>query len=92
VPLEKPDAARGKEKGGVVVQAGAFKDREKAETRRKKMEKAGFSVRLSRSGKDGESGLYLVLAGPYPDRESARGAVSRLKSEQKIDAILQQKD
>ena len=94
VPLEKapPEASKAKPgaapaDGGILVQAGAFRDREKAESRRKKMEKAGFPVRISRGGKG--AGLYLVVAGPYPDRDAARGAVARLKSEHKIDAIIQ---
>lgn len=97
VPLEKPSpkaaeakGARSSEKqeGAYTIQAGAFKDKEKAESRRKIMEKAGFPVRLARSGQGGKEGLYVVVAGPYSDRESARSAVSRLKSQHKIDAIL----
>lgn len=97
VPLVKPSpksadekAARsaGKPEVAYTIQAGAFKDREKAESRRKLMEKAGFSVRLTRSGPGGNEGLYVVVAGPFPDRESARSAISRLKAQHKIDAIL----
>ncbi len=95
VPLEKPKSAEAvkapkadERKGeGVMIQAGAFKDKEKAETRRKKIEKAGYSVRLSRAGKGGKDGLFLVLAGPFPNKESARNAINKLKSELKIDAI-----
>lgn len=97
VPLEKPSpkaaggqAARSPEKqeGAYTIQAGAFKDKEKAESRKKLMEKAGFSVRLTRSGQSRNEGLYVVVAGPFSDRESARSAISRLKSQHKIDAIL----
>jgi cell division protein FtsN len=97
VPLEKPSqkapdakSAKGADKreGGFTIQAGAFKDKDKAESRKAVMEKAGFSVRIARSGNGGKDGLYVVVAGPYSDRESARGAISRLKSEHKIDAIL----
>lgn len=95
VPLEKPKAKAGQGKGkevavesGVSIQAGAFKDRGKAESRLEAMRKAGYSVRLGRSGKNGKEGLHLVIAGPFPDRESARGAILKLKSELKIDAIL----
>jgi cell division protein FtsN len=97
VPLEKPspkqangkaDGSSGKKEGAFTIQAGAFKDKDKAESRMKVMEKAGFSVRLTRSGKGGSEGLYVVVAGPFSDRESARSAISRLKSQHKIDAIL----
>jgi cell division septation protein DedD len=97
VPLEKPkprpEAVKspksdGSPGAGVMVQAGAFKDKAKAEARRKQMEKAGYSVHQARSGKDGKEGLFLVIAGPYPDRDAARSAINKLKSELKIDAIV----
>ncbi len=96
VPLEKPKSVpdsgksakpENRKNDGVLIQAGAFKDKEKAETRRKKMEKAGYSVRIARSGKDGKEGLFLVVAGPFPDKETARNAIQKLKTEMKIDAI-----
>jgi hypothetical protein len=97
VPVEPPSSKAAKvaaekegapKEGGVHVQAGAFKDREKAEARLKSVEKAGFKARVARSGKDGKSGLYLVVTGPFRDREKAKKAIDKLKTDHKIDAIL----
>jgi cell division septation protein DedD len=97
VPVDKPREKSGPAKGvpppakkstGTLIQAGAFKDKEKADVRLKKVEQAGCKAHLGRSGKDGKSGLYVVLAGPYAEKDAARKAISKLKAEQKIDAII----
>jgi cell division septation protein DedD len=73
-----------------VVQAGAFRDKAAAEVFRKRLEKAGYAVRVVRKTGKSREGVFRVLAGPYPDGEAARKAVRRLKDEMKIDAFLLQ--
>jgi cell division septation protein DedD len=73
-----------------VVQAGAFRDNAAAEAFRKRLEKAGYAVRVVRKKGKSREGVFRVLAGPYPDGEAARKAVRRLKDEMKIDAFLLQ--
>ena len=86
-PVVKPEPA-GLKNGGVMIHAGAFKDAEKAEARLKKIVAGGYKAHLGRGGKGGTDGLYLVIAGPFPDRDAAGRAISKLKSEQKIDAVI----
>jgi cell division protein FtsN len=72
------------------VQAGSFRDRKAAETFRKRLDKAGYAVRIVPAAKKDRGVIYRVVAGPYPDAEAARKAVRRLKNEMKIDAFLTQ--
>ncbi len=71
-----------------IVQAGSFRDKGKAESFRKRLVQAGFAVRLVRgTGKNREK-YYRVLVGPYAEREAARKAVEKLKSEMQVEARL----
>jgi cell division protein FtsN len=72
------------------VQAGAFRDKAAAEAFRKRLETAGYAVRVVRKTGKSRGGVFRVLAGPYPDGAAARKAVRRLKDEMKIDAFLLQ--
>lgn len=73
---------------GFLVQIGAFRDKGIAESYRRKMEKAGFPVKTVKgTGKTGET-LYRVFVGPYAEKDAARRARKRIKSEMKIDAFL----
>jgi cell division protein FtsN len=71
-----------------VVQAGAFRDRGAAETQRKKLGKAGYPVRIVQDARKNRQRYFRVLVGPYPDGESAKKAVRKLKNEMKIEAFL----
>lgn len=100
VPLVRPAPKRAVGSGGTaagpsgvrkhVVQAGAFRDKATAEARRKKLERAGYAVRVVRSMKKNREEIFRVLVGPYPDGEAAGRAVGRIKGEMKIDAFLLQ--
>ncbi|HSL91523.1 MAG TPA: SPOR domain-containing protein [Candidatus Limnocylindrales bacterium] len=100
VPLMKPTkkdhaASRGTAAAGsgartYAVQAGSFRDRKSAEACRKRLEKAGYAVRIVTAERKDRVRVFRVVAGPYPDVEAARKAVRRLKVEMKIDAFLTQ--
>ncbi len=100
VPLEratpKDNASVRKDTGGgtsaggrgYLVQIGAYRDKGIAENYRRKMEKAGFPVKTVKgTGKTGET-LYRVFVGPYAQKDAARKARKRIRSEMKIDAFL----
>jgi cell division septation protein DedD len=72
------------------VQAGSFRDRKAAEAFRKRLDKAGYAVRIVSAARKGREKIYRVVAGPYPDAEAAKKVVRRLKNEMKIDALLTQ--
>jgi rare lipoprotein A len=55
------------------VQAGAFRDRENAETLGRRLEADGFQVRNS----DGPDGVIRVRVGPFPSQDEARRAEAR---------------
>lgn len=91
VGLEKPKAPAGgaqERPRAYHIQAGAFREREKAENVLRKLEKAGIPVRIARPGNKGKDALYHVVAGPMPDRESARVALRKMKTELKLDAYI----
>jgi septal ring-binding cell division protein DamX len=71
-----------------VVQAGAFREKRTAESYRKRLDKAGYSVRVVQAARKNGEKYYRVLVGPFPDIEEARKAVRRLKDEMKIDAYM----
>lgn len=70
------------------VQAGAFRDKGTAEARRKRLEKAGYAVRIVKTARRNRESVFRVLVGPYSDGEAARKAVRRMRGEMKIDALL----
>jgi cell division protein FtsN len=70
------------------VQAGSFRDRRAAEACRKRLEKAGYAVRIVAAARKDREKIFRVVAGPFPDAEAAKKAVRKLKNEMKIDAFL----
>lgn len=71
-----------------VVQAGAFRDRGAAESCRKRLEKAGYRVRVRMpDAKTGEK-YHRVLLEPFASGGAARKAVRKLKSEMNIEAFI----
>ncbi|HZW36012.1 MAG: SPOR domain-containing protein [Deltaproteobacteria bacterium] len=84
------EAQPAKSSGGrkYVVQAGAFRDKGAAEAQRKKLGKAGYSVRVVQAARKNRQPYFRVLLGPFSDGEAAKKAVRRLKNEMKIEAFL----
>lgn len=70
------------------MQAGSFRDRRAAEACRKRLEKAGYAVRIVAAARKDREKIFRVVAGPFPDAEAAKKAVRKLKNEMKIDAFL----
>ena len=83
-----PQGAGAAEGRKFIVQAGAFRDKGAAETRRKRLEKAGYAVRIVKAARKNRESVFRVLVGPYSDGEAARKAVRRIRGEMKIDATL----
>lgn len=70
------------------VQAGAFRDRKKAEAVRGKLAADGIRATVREvSGLDGTR-FYRVMAGPFPDRDQATRTIRRIRERMQIDAIL----
>jgi cell division protein FtsN len=82
------EAARASGARKYVVQAGAFREKRTAEAYRKRLDKAGYAVRVVQASRKNGEKYYRVLVGPFPDIEAARKAVRRLKDEMKIDAYM----
>ena len=79
---------RGAGGGKYIVQAGAFRDNGAAEACRKRLEKAGYPVRVMKPEvKNGEK-YHRVLLGPFTSTGAARKAIRKLKSDFKIDAFV----
>lgn len=64
--------------GGYLLQAGAFQQEESAQARRNELAAMGLPVRVKQEALLGRT-LYLVQAGPYPDRASVAQAERRLR-------------
>lgn len=65
--------------GGYMVQAGAFQQENSALARRDELLDLGLQARVKQEALLGRT-LYLVQAGPYPDRESLGRAERLLRS------------
>ncbi|MBI5575646.1 MAG: SPOR domain-containing protein [Deltaproteobacteria bacterium] len=91
-PAQKDDAAEQKKaeagRKKYVVQAGSFREKGKAESFRKRLAKAGYSVRLAKGAGKNRERYFRVLVGPYAEREAARKAIEKLKGEMQVDARL----
>ena len=85
-----PEAEDARETGGrkYVVQAGAFQDKGAAESCRKRLEKAGYRVRVRIPDANNGEKYHRVLLEPFASSGAAQKAVRRLKSEMKIDAFI----
>jgi DedD protein len=70
------------------VQAGAFRDRNAAETVRAKLAADGIRATVREVSSQNGKRLYRVVAGPFPDRDHANRIIRRLKERMKIEAIL----
>ena len=83
-PQGKADSGRKR----YIVQAGSFREKGKAEAFRKRLAQAGYSVRLVKGTGKNRAIYYRVLVGPYTERDAAKKAVEKLKSEMQVEARL----
>jgi cell division protein FtsN len=89
-PLVKPKpSADAAVKKRFVLQAGAMKTREAAETLKGRLEREGFRARVIQVQAKGQSkGLFRVRIGPYMSKEEAVKAMKEIRAALKIDVII----
>ena len=89
-PLVKPKAAvesNGKKR--FILQAGALKSREAADSLKGRLEKEGYKARVILvPGKGGAKDLYKVRIGPHGSKEEAMKSMRDIRTALKIDVIL----
>ena len=71
-----------------MLQAGAMKTRESAESLRKRLDRRGYKAKVihATTRKSGE--VYRVRVGPFGSRDEAMKAMKAIRTEMKIDVIL----
>ena len=71
-----------------MLQAGAMKTREAAESLRKRIDRRGYKAKVihATTRKSGE--VYRVRVGPFGSRDEAMKAMKAIRTEMKIDVIL----
>ncbi len=84
-PAESAKTTRNVPSGKWMIQASAFRDRNRAVEFRNRLEKDGFPATLE-EGKPGR--MHKVLVGPYADKDAASRAARELKSAWKVNAFL----
>jgi len=91
-PLVKPKPKAHEEnrkKPKFMLQAAALKNKDAAESLRRRLEKAGYKAKVFRlKRKDRGPDLFKVRVGPHGSREEALKVMKDIKSEMKIDVIL----
>ena len=89
-PLVKPKAqgeSNGKKR--FILQAGALKNREAAESLKGRLEKEGYKARVILvPGKGTAKDLYKVRIGPHGSKEEALKSMRDIRTALKIDVIL----
>ena len=70
---------------GWIIQAGAFRDHERAERHLRDVSRVARSARI-----DSDGGLHRILIGPFGSEREARRALADLKRNQ-IDAIMRRR-
>jgi len=73
---------------GVMVQAGSFPERDKAETYLKGLYDHGYSGVVAKADLGPRGIWYRVQLGPYPDESRARKALDRLQKEMSIKGFI----
>lgn len=77
--------------GGYLVQAAAFRRSEDARALQTKLGKKGYAV-FTEEAQLGEKGVWFrVYVGPYATAGAADAAVSRLKAEEKLSALVRRR-
>ncbi|MGM0631715.1 MAG: SPOR domain-containing protein [Pseudomonadota bacterium] len=80
-----PDSGTETVADGYMIQAGAFQQQSSAESRRDQLIGLGLRTRVTKEALLGRT-LYLVQAGPYPDRASL-GRAERILRENNIESM-----
>jgi cell division protein FtsN len=71
-----------------MLQAGALKNREPAETLRKRLERGGYKAKVIHATTKNHGEVYRVRVGPFGTRDEAMKAMKAIRVEMKIDVIL----
>jgi len=71
-----------------MLQAGAMKTRETADTLRKRLERRGYKAKVIHATTRNHGEVYRVRVGPFASREEAMKAMKAIRAEMKIDVIL----
>jgi len=71
-----------------MLQAGAMKTRETADTLRKRLERRGYKAKVIHATNRNHGEVYRVRVGPFASREEAMNAMKAIRAEMKIDVIL----
>jgi cell division protein FtsN len=76
--------------GGVVVQVGAFRKKQDAETLIQRLRKKGYVGTVMDADVAGKGVWYRAMVGPYKNREAAASAAQRLQREEKVAVLVRQ--
>lgn len=89
-PLVKPKPApEPAAKKRYLLQAGALKNRDAAESLKGKLEKGGFHARIIHvPGKGNGKDLYKIRVGPHGSKEEALKAMKEIRTALRVDVIL----
>jgi cell division protein FtsN len=74
--------------GKFMLQAGAMKSRETAETLRKRIDRSGYKARVIHATTRSHGVVYRIRVGPFGSREEAMKAMNAIRAEMKIGVIL----
>ena len=85
---EKPAVAAPSGEAKFMLQAGAMKTRETADTLRKRLERRGYKAKVIHATTRNQGEVYRVRVGPFGSREEAMKALKAIRAEMKIDVIL----
>jgi cell division protein FtsN len=95
---KKPDpTGKKKEKAAVaapsgeakfMLQAGAMKTRETADTLRKRLDRRGYKTKVIHATTRNHGEVFRVRVGPFGSRDEAMKALKAIRVEMKIDVIL----
>ena len=77
-PAREPSPSAAKAGSRFYVQAGAFREREGAESLRKRLEKSGYRATVSAATSKSAGGGHQVLVGPYADSGEAGAALRKI--------------
>ena len=71
-----------------MLQAGAMKTRESADTLRKRLDRNGYKTKVIHATTRKYGEVYRVRVGPFGSRDEAMKAMKAIRAEMKIDVIL----
>lgn len=71
-----------------MLQAGAMKSRESADSLRKRLDRSGYKAKVIHVKTQTLGGVYRVRVGPFSSREEAMKAMKTIRAEMKVDVIL----